>query len=144
MAAKVVRRVLHTAGGPYNALHYRSTDWYAWLPNMFLIWCGVFMLRLTSPWYLQGATVSGLVYHAGNANAKGCPGEAATSGSRQHAADSMTALMLQRSRVSRPRMMAPVRPCTTHEVLAPAPRCWGLTCQFTWQWTTRIGPSWSR
>jgi len=32
MAAKVVRRVLDTAGGPYNALHYRSTDWCAKLP----------------------------------------------------------------------------------------------------------------
>jgi hypothetical protein len=27
MAAKVVRRVLDMAGGPYNSLHYRSTDW---------------------------------------------------------------------------------------------------------------------
>ena len=28
MAAKVVRRVLDIAGGSFNALHYRSTDWY--------------------------------------------------------------------------------------------------------------------
>ena len=35
MAAKVVRRVLDTAGGPYNALHYRSTDWCARLPPEF-------------------------------------------------------------------------------------------------------------
>ncbi len=35
MAAKVVRRVLDTAGGPYNALHYRSTDWCATRPRSF-------------------------------------------------------------------------------------------------------------
>ena len=35
MAAKVVRRVLDAAGGPYNALHYRSTDWRAARPSGF-------------------------------------------------------------------------------------------------------------
>ena len=27
MAAKVVRRVMDIADGPYNSLHFRSTDW---------------------------------------------------------------------------------------------------------------------